>query len=62
MSNLMVLPSNDPAHIRLVRVPPDYEGQEAFRHITGLSPPWKAEARTAPGRISPSTWNPKVMK
>jgi len=36
MSHLMILPSHDPAHIRLVRVPADYAGLEAFRHITGL--------------------------
>lgn len=36
MSHLMILPSHDPAHMRLLRVPADYEGQEAFRHVTGL--------------------------
>lgn len=36
MTQLMVLPSADPARIRLIRVPYDYERQEAFRHVTGL--------------------------
>jgi hypothetical protein len=36
MRNLMVLPSRDPANIRLIRVPDDYESHEAFRHVTGL--------------------------
>ena len=33
---LMILPAADKTKIRLVRVPPDYEGQEAYRHVTGL--------------------------
>ena len=36
MSDLMILPSKDPHNIRLLRVPPDYEQHEAFRHVTGL--------------------------
>jgi len=49
MSHLMILPSRDPAHIHLVRVPADYEGQEAFRHITGL-------IATVEGRSRNCTW------
>ena len=33
---LMILPARDPASIRLVRVPPDFEVHEAYRHVTGL--------------------------
>ena len=33
---LMVLPSKQPADIRLVRVPADFEAHEVFRHVTGL--------------------------
>jgi hypothetical protein len=36
MSNLMVLPSSDPSGIRVIRVPDDFESQEAYRHVTGL--------------------------
>jgi hypothetical protein len=36
MSHLMILPSRDSAQIRLVRVPADFERQEAFRHVTSL--------------------------
>lgn len=36
MATYMLLPSHDVAKIRLLRIPNDYEGQEAFRHITGL--------------------------
>jgi hypothetical protein len=32
----MILPSSNPEQIRLIRVPYDYERQEAFRHVTGL--------------------------
>jgi hypothetical protein len=45
MSQLMILPSTDPERIRLIRVPYDYERQEAFRHVTGLI----AEAECATG-------------
>jgi hypothetical protein len=34
--DLMILPSRDKSRIRLVRVPPDYRGQEVYRHVTGL--------------------------
>lgn len=33
---LMILPASDKSKIRLVRVPPDYQDQEVFRHVTGL--------------------------
>ena len=33
---LMILPAADKTQIRLVRVPPDFEGQEAYRHVTRL--------------------------
>jgi len=37
MSNtLMILPASNAKAIRLVRVPDDFESQEAFRHVTGL--------------------------
>ncbi len=37
MSNkLMILPAKDPAAIRLIRVPQDYEEHEVFRHVTGI--------------------------
>lgn len=37
MSNqLMILPASDKSKIRLVRVPPDYRDQAAYRHVTGL--------------------------
>ena len=32
----MILPAADKTKIRLVQVPPDYEGQEAYRHVTRL--------------------------
>lgn len=35
-ARLMVLPAHDYKSIRLVRIPPDFEEHEAFRHITGL--------------------------
>ena len=35
-ARLMILPSNDPVAIRLVRVPEELEQHEAFRHVTGL--------------------------
>jgi hypothetical protein len=33
---LMILPASDPAAIRLVRIPEDFEEHEIFRHVTGL--------------------------
>ena len=33
---LMVLPSEDPERIRLLRIPEDFESHEAFRHVTGI--------------------------
>ena len=33
---LMILPARNPGSIRLLRVPPDYEVQEAYRHVTAL--------------------------
>jgi hypothetical protein len=36
MAEFMLLPSKDCSRMRLLRLPPDYEGQEAFRHVTGL--------------------------
>jgi len=33
---LMILPARDAERIRLVRIPPDLERHEAFRHVTGL--------------------------
>ena len=34
--NLMVLPAADKSKIRLVRIPPDFQDQEVYRHVTGL--------------------------
>ncbi len=36
MPDLMILPASDKTKIRLVRIPPDHEGQEVYRHVTGL--------------------------
>ena len=36
VDTLMILPATDCATIRLVRVPDEFEKQEAFRHVTGL--------------------------
>ncbi len=33
---LMILPANDPANIRLVTIPDDFEQHEAYRYVTGL--------------------------
>ena len=33
---LMILPAADAAAIRLVRIPPDFEAHEAYRHVTAL--------------------------
>ena len=35
-TNYMILPAADTGAIRLVRVPPDFEAHEAYRHVTGL--------------------------
>ena len=35
-NNLMILPSNKPADIRLVQIPDDFEQHEAYRYVTGL--------------------------
>ncbi len=34
--NLMILHANDPANIRLIRVPDDFEQHEVYRYVTGL--------------------------
>lgn len=34
--NLMLLPANDPANIRLIQIPDDFEQHEAYRYVTGL--------------------------
>ena len=34
--SLMILPSKDYEHIRLVRIPEDFEEHEVYRHVTGL--------------------------
>ncbi|MCB1801174.1 MAG: hypothetical protein KDI82_05760 [Gammaproteobacteria bacterium] len=36
MSDLMILPAHDKTKIRLVRIPPDFEQHEVYRHVTGL--------------------------
>lgn len=33
---LMILPASEPGAIRLVRVPEDYQEDEAFRYVTNL--------------------------
>lgn len=33
---LMILPANEPADIRLIRIPDDFEEHEAYRYVTGL--------------------------
>lgn len=35
-NNLMILPANDAANIRLLQIPDDFEKHEAFRYVTGL--------------------------
>ncbi|WP_078117891.1 hypothetical protein [Thiosocius teredinicola] len=35
-SDLMILPASNKSHIRLVKIPPDYQGQEVYRKVTGL--------------------------
>ncbi len=32
----MILPAAQTRHLRLLRVPPDYERQEAYRHVTAV--------------------------
>ena len=34
--NLMILPASEPANIRLVRIPDDFEQHEVYRYVTGL--------------------------
>jgi hypothetical protein len=34
--NLMVLPADEPANIRLIQIPDDFEQHEAYRYVTGL--------------------------
>ena len=34
--NLMILPAKEPAKIRLIQIPDDFEQHEAFRYVTGL--------------------------
>jgi hypothetical protein len=33
---LMILPAREPADIRAIRIPDDFEEHEAFRYVTGL--------------------------
>jgi len=35
-NNLMILPANEPANVRLIRIPDDFEEHEAYRYVTGL--------------------------
>ena len=34
--NLMILPADVPANIRLIQIPDDFEQHEAYRYVTGL--------------------------
>jgi hypothetical protein len=34
--NLMILPARDASHIRLIRIPDDFEEHEVYRYVTGL--------------------------
>ena len=34
--NLMILPASEPANIRLVRIPDDFEQHEIYRYVTGI--------------------------
>jgi len=34
--NLMILSASEPANIRLVRIPDDFEQHEVYRYVTGL--------------------------
>lgn len=35
-ANMMILPSANPEEVRLLTLPDDMEGHEAFRHVIGL--------------------------
>jgi hypothetical protein len=35
-NKLMILPANEPANIRLIQIPDDFEEHEAYRYVTGL--------------------------
>lgn len=32
----MILPADEPANIRLIQIPDDFEQHEAYRYVTGL--------------------------
>jgi hypothetical protein len=32
----MILPANEPANIRLIQIPDDFEEHEVYRYVTGL--------------------------
>ena len=34
--NLMILPANEPANMRLIRIPDDFAEHEAYRYVTGI--------------------------
>ncbi len=34
--DLMILPASEPANMRLVRIPDDFEQHEVYRYVTGL--------------------------
>lgn len=34
--NLMILPANEPAKLRLIQIPDDFAQHEAYRYVTGL--------------------------
>lgn len=34
--NLMILPADEPANIRLIQIPDDFAKNEAYRYVTGL--------------------------
>ena len=34
--NLMILPANEHANIRLIKFPDDFEEHEVYRYVTGL--------------------------
>lgn len=34
--NLMILPADEAANIRLIQIPDDFEQHEAYRYVTGL--------------------------
>ena len=33
---LMILPSNDQKHIKLIMIPADFDEHEVYRHVTGI--------------------------